>query len=157
MALREPMGLWVYGCDHCQNVCPRNAPWLAKELPLNQKVAAMVDDFRLNKLLQMDNTFFNTRIRPHMFYMPEKDIWRWKMNVARAMGNSRDPEYLPELLVAFRSNDDERVLGMIAWAIGRIGGLKAKKSLNDILPGCDGPVRKEIGFALENIELRRDI
>ncbi len=151
MALREPMGLWVYGCDHCQNVCPRNAPWLAKELPLNQKVAGMVDDFRLKKLLQMDKAYFINRIWPHMFYMPDKDIWRWKMNVARAMGNSRDPEYLPELLEAFRSNDDDRVLGMIAWAIGRIGGLKAKKALNDILPGCDGPVRKEIGFALDNI------
>ena len=39
MELREPMGLWVYGCDRCQNVCPRNAPWLARELPVNQKVA----------------------------------------------------------------------------------------------------------------------
>jgi epoxyqueuosine reductase len=151
MALREPMGLWVYGCDHCQNVCPRNAPWLAKELPLNQKVAGMVDDFRLNKLLQMDKAYFNSRIWPHMFYMQDKDIWRWKMNVARAMGNSLDPEYLPELRVAFRSNDDERVLGMLAWAMGRIGGLKAKKILNDFLPGCNGPVRKEIEFALDSI------
>jgi epoxyqueuosine reductase len=151
MALREPMGLWVYGCDHCQNVCPRNAPWLAKELPLNQKVAAMVDDFRLNNLLRMDNAYFNNRIWPHMFYMQDKDIWRWKMNVARAMGNSRDPEYLPELLDAFRSNDDERVLGMIAWAIGRIGGLKAKKALNDMLAGCGDLVLKEIGFALDRI------
>ena len=66
------------------------------------------------------------------------------MNVARAMGNSRDPEYIPELLEAFRGNDDERVLGMIAWAIGRIGGLKAKTILNDILPGSNGLVQKEI-------------
>ncbi len=110
----------------------------------------MVDDFRLNKLLRMDTAYFNGRIWPHMFYMSDKDIWRWKMNVARAMGNSRDSEYLPELLEAFRGNDDERVLGMIAWAIGRIGGLKAKKILNDFLTGCSGPVRKEIGFALDN-------
>jgi epoxyqueuosine reductase len=151
MALREPMGLWVYGCDHCQNVCPRNAPWLAKELPINQKVTAMVDDFRLNKLLQMDSTYFNSKIWPHMFYMPDTDIWRWKMNVARAMGNSRDPEYLPELVEAFRGNDDDRVLGMVAWAIGRIGGLTAKKTLIAMLPGSDGLVRKEIGLALDKI------
>ncbi len=151
MSLREPMGLWVYGCDHCQNVCPRNAPWLAKDLTLNQKVAGMADDFQLKKLLHMDNAYFNSRIWPHMFYMPDNDIWRWKMNVARAMGNSRDPEYLPELLEAFHSNADERVLGMLAWAMGRIGGLKAKKILADVLPGSNGPVRNEIEFALDNI------
>ncbi|MBN2244548.1 MAG: epoxyqueuosine reductase, partial [Candidatus Aminicenantes bacterium] len=147
--LREPMGLWVYGCDHCQNVCPRNAPWLVKELPVNKKVAAMEDDFKLNKLLHMDKVYFNRRIWPHMFYMSDKDLWRWKMNVARAMGNSLDDEYIPDLLTAFRNNDDERVSGMVAWAIGRIGGSKAKKALNDILPGSESLVREEILFALE--------
>lgn len=150
MALREPMGLWVYGCDHCQNVCPRNAPWLAKELPVNQKVAGMVDDFKLSRLLQMDKVVFNSKIWPHMFYMSDKDIWRWKINVARAMGNSRDPEYVPELQAAFRSNDDERVLGMLSWAMGRIGGPKAKTFLNGVLPESSGLVQKEIEFALDN-------
>jgi epoxyqueuosine reductase len=84
-----------------------------------------------------------------MFYMSDKDLWRWKMNIARAMGNSRDDAYLPDLLAAFRNNDDERVLGMMAWAIGRIGGSKAKKALNDLLPGSDASVREEIMFALE--------
>jgi epoxyqueuosine reductase len=70
--------------------------------------------------------------------------------VARAMGNRRDPEYIPALMAAFRSNDDERVLGMLAWAIGRIGGLKAKAVLNGILPGSNGLVQKEIVFALDN-------
>jgi len=147
--LREAMGLWVYGCDHCQNVCPRNAPWLAKALPLNKKVAARVDDFKLDKLLHMDKAYFNSRIWPHMFYMSDKDLWRWKMNVARAMGNSRDDEYLPDLLNAFRENNDERVLGMAAWAMGRIGGPKAKKALSDLHPGSKGSVREEILSALE--------
>jgi epoxyqueuosine reductase len=148
MDLREPMGLWIYGCDHCQNVCPRNAPWLKKELPANKKVAGMEDDFRLDKLLHMDRSYFNTKIWPHMFYMSDSDIWRWKMNVTRAMGNSRDNEYLPDLLKEFYNNDDERVLGMIAWALGRIGSPEAKKALNDILPGNTGSVRDEILNAL---------
>ena len=71
------------------------------------------------------------------------------MNVARAMGNSRNEEYIPDLLTAFRSHDDQRVLGMIAWAMGRIGGKRAKKALNDILAGSDGFVREEILSALE--------
>ncbi|HMK77210.1 MAG TPA: 4Fe-4S double cluster binding domain-containing protein [Thermodesulfobacteriota bacterium] len=149
MELREPMGMWVYGCDHCQNVCPRNAPWLARELPVNKKVAAMLDDFKLVKLLHMDKAYFNNKVFPHMFYMSDQDLWRWKMNVARAMGNSRDEKFIPDLLTAFHNVNDEKVLGMIAWAMGRIGGPKARKALNDLLPGRDGLVREEILLALE--------
>ena len=151
LELREPMGLWVYGCDRCQNVCPRNAPWLARDLPVNQKVAAMVDDFQLEKLLHMDAPYFNDRIWPHMFYMSDKDLWRWKMNVARAMGNTLDDRYVPELTKAFRENGDERVLGMIAWALGRIGGAEAKRALEDALLKSDGLVKEEITAALEKI------
>ena len=149
LELREPMGLRVYGCDHCQNVCPRNAPWLARELPVNKKVEAMVEDFKLEKLLHMDREYFKTRIWPHMFYMSENELWRWKMNVARAMGNSLDEKYIPELARAFRENNDERVLGMIAWALGRIGGSEAKKVLTAALPNSQGLVREEIEAALE--------
>jgi len=81
--LREPMGLCVYGCDRCQSVCPRNAPWLARELKKNEKAAAMVDDFRLEKLLGMDKAWFTEKIWPHMFYMSDADLWRWKANAAR--------------------------------------------------------------------------
>ena len=87
--MREPMGLFVYGCDRCQNVCPRNAAWLAKPLPMNARAAAKADDFELAKLLHMDKTYFQARIWPHMFYMSWEDSWRWKMNVARAMGNTQ--------------------------------------------------------------------
>jgi len=65
------------------------------------------------------------------------------------MGNSRDDAYLPDLLTAFQNNEDERVLGMMAWAMGRIGGAKAKKALSDLLHGREGLVREEILFALE--------
>jgi epoxyqueuosine reductase len=70
------------------------------------------------------------------------------MNVARAMGNSRDEEYIPDLLTAFNSNDDERVLGIISWALGRIGSPKAKKVLDVTLLQSNGIVRKEILYAL---------
>ena len=151
LELRESMGLWVYGCDHCQDVCPRNAPWLAKELPANQKVIGMADNFKLPNLLHMDKPYFNTNIWPHMFYMSDKDLWRWKMNVARAMGNTRDTEYIPELVRAFETSEDERVLGMIAWALGRIGGAKAKAALNKLLSESNDIVQKEIVYALNNI------
>lgn len=150
LEFRQPMGMWIYGCDRCQNLCPRNQPWLAQELPVNEKVAAMKEDFELTKLLHMDINYFKTKIWPHMFYMSPKEIWRWKMNVARAMGNSGDAKYIPHLIKAYTHNTDERVKGMSAWALGRIGGSAAREALKHFLNGCnDKEVKAEVTMALE--------
>jgi epoxyqueuosine reductase len=149
MALREPMGVYVYGCDCCQNVCPRNAAWLAQDLNPNDRVAEMACHFELQQLLHMDMDYFQNHIWPHMFYMGAEDIWRWKMNVARAMGNSLDKNYIPDLISAFRESSDERVRSMSAWALGRIGGQKARIALDEFLKGSSGRVREEILLALD--------
>jgi epoxyqueuosine reductase len=98
----------------------------------------------------MDLSYFKARVWPHMFYMSEKDLWRWKMNVARVMGNSLDDRYVPELARAFSENDDARVRGMIAWSLGRIGGRQARKALEKALSETEGLVREEVLAALEN-------
>ena len=147
--MRAPMGMNVYGCDRCQNVCPRNAPWLARELKANEKAAGMAADFRLEKLLRMDKAWFTEKIWPHMFYMPPADLWRWKMNVARAMGNTRDEVYVPELAEAYQREEDEWVKAMAAWALGRIGGPAARQWLDRFLPQSAGLVREEIIAVLE--------
>ena len=147
--LREPMGMWVYGCDRCQNVCPRNAPWLGRERPMNKKVEAIVDDFELRKLLHMDLGYFTSKVYPHMFYQGPEDLWRWKMNIARAMGNSLDPGYVTDLVRAYGENEDLHVLAMIAWALGRIGGKDACKALETFLMQGKGELKEEIEVALQ--------
>ncbi len=146
--LREPMGMYVYGCDVCQNVCPRNRPLLSQDLPQNRRVAAKADNFELRALLHMDRDYFTAKVWPHMFYMSPDDIWKWKMNVARVMGNSLDERYISDLVRAFADNEDERVRGMIAWALGRIGGDRAMDALRTFLVNSDGLVREEITAAL---------
>jgi epoxyqueuosine reductase len=146
--LREPMGLYVYGCDRCQNVCPRNAPWLSRDIPVNLRVAARESVFDLRALLHMDSEYFLSRVWPHMFYMSPDFIWKWKMNVARAMGNTLDDGYVPDLVRAFDENMDERVRGMIAWALGRIGTAGARKALDGFIKESGGAVMEEIHAAL---------
>jgi epoxyqueuosine reductase len=84
-----------------------------------------------------------------MFYMSADDLWRWKMNAARAMGNSLNPAYVSDLSRAFKENSDDRVQSMIAWALGRISGTEAKAALAQILQGASGMVKEEIEQAIE--------
>lgn len=154
--LREPMGMWVYGCDRCQNVCPRNEPWLAQELPENKRVSEKAAWFDLVRLLHMDKEYFKQNIQPHMFYMSSRDIWRWKMNVARVMGNSHDRKYVDDLVIAYRDNDDMRIQAMIVWALGKLGGDKSISALQQFAVDAEGIVKDEIVFALRTIEDMND-
>jgi epoxyqueuosine reductase len=98
----------------------------------------------------MDKLYFEQKIWPHMFYMSAADLWRWKMNVARAMGNSHNPDYVADLIRAFKENSDERVRCMIAWALGRIGNFEARAGLEQFSKEATGIVKGEIEMAVKS-------
>lgn len=148
LELREPMGMYIYGCDRCQNVCPRNQAWLSSEHPHDDRIDDMADKFSARNILAMDEEYFTRYIWPRMFYMSPSDMWRWKMNAARALGNSLDPACIPELASAVRDAGDERVRCMAAWALGRIGGSGALEVLETHLVSATGRFRAEIEAAI---------
>jgi epoxyqueuosine reductase len=115
---------------------------------MNHRAAAKVKDFEITTLLHMDRKFFESRIWPSMFYMSPDDLWKWKMNVVRVMGNSLDDRYVDDIIRAYNENNDERVRSMIAWALGRIGGKKAKDALDSFIKISEGIVREEVVAAL---------
>ncbi len=145
---REPMGLWVYGCDRCQQVCPRNDLYRSRELPVNEPLEARAGDFDPSTLLTMSDEHYTTRVWPLCFYIAKENKAKWQMNAARALGNLGDRSSVPLLAEALAGNPSDMVRGMCAWALGRIGGRQSRDVLERRCGGEDGPVRGEIVLAL---------
>ena len=70
------------------------------------------------------------------------------MNAARAMGNSLDEKYIPDLVKGFADNADERIKSMCAWALGRIGTNKCREALEQFLNNSKGTVKDEVILGL---------
>ncbi len=113
--LRLKMANKIYGCDTCQNVCPRNkgVKISIQEDFLPLDTGGIVD---LEELLKMSNREFKNK------YGSLAGAWRgrqiWVRNAIIALANSKNKAYLP--LLEDLKLRDQRWLEYIDWAIEQI-------------------------------------
>lgn len=148
--IREKMDRHVHGCDVCQEACPRNHKKVTGTFPRDNFLELIAREVTLKNLLIMPENFWESRVRPIMYNYIRKPVY-FQRNAAVALGNVGAPETVGEL--GWALNQPESVLrGHAAWALGRIGGGKAKKNLEKSLAGeGEAEVRREISQALERL------
>ena len=120
-ALREPIGRQVFGCDICQDVCPwnRRAPIAQREgmLPRRQLINPS-----LSWLAAMDAATFKQWFKGSP--LERTRLKRLQRNVAIAMGNSGEPQFIPQL-EQWSASEDSVLAESAQWALARIHSLSA--------------------------------
>jgi len=116
--LRGKMGRQVFGCDICQDVCPWNA-----HAPVVRESAMPPREELVNPALEwlaaMDGAEFKRWFRGSPLERTGKK--RLLRNVAIAMGNSGDGEFLPRLR-EWAAGDDAVLAEAAAWAVRELEG-----------------------------------
>lgn len=124
-ALRPEIGNWIFGCDICQEVCPWNSKAVSTTEPGFQPRDGNFAP-KLLSLVGMTQEEFSRRFKGS----PIKRAKRrgFLRNVLVAIGNWGSQRAVPALKDAL-VDDEPLVRSHAAWALGRIGGDAAKRTL----------------------------
>jgi len=87
--IQQQMGLWIYGCDACQDACPLNKGKLTgqEEFPLLSQFA---EHLQPEKILEMTDDDYTNIIYPRLWYAGQEGLETWKHNANRAIANEVD-------------------------------------------------------------------
>jgi epoxyqueuosine reductase len=119
LALREPIGEMLYGCDICQDVCPWNVKFaraLPDDSPFVTRPALGVKEARVlaREILAMDGEQFRASFKGSP--MKRAKLRGLKRNAAVVLGNVGDPD---DIDVLTRALDDPEpvVREHVGWAL----------------------------------------
>jgi epoxyqueuosine reductase len=119
--LRAPMGRQVFGCDICQDVCPWN-----RRSPISRNEGMLTRTQLINPslswLAEMDSVAFKRWFKSSP--LERTRLKRLHRNVAIAMGNSGDMQFLPQL-EQWSTAEDPVLAEASQWALARIQNLAA--------------------------------
>ncbi|MBU4350588.1 tRNA epoxyqueuosine(34) reductase QueG [bacterium] len=146
LAFREKWEDRLYGCTTCQEVCPQNHKVIPKKC--NPEYGYIGSRIPLIPLLQITEGEFQNYFAYNQIAMRPREAI--KRNAVLALGNIGDTKAVAPLIRTLQEDDSSMVRGHTAWALGKIGGEKAKFALEKVLKSeKDREVREEIINALK--------
>lgn len=141
--LRPLVGDRLFGCDTCQAVCPINH----KVKPSSQSWWRGPSALELAGVLEMQQQEFAERFRTSPIRRAR--LAGLQRNACVVLGNVRDEAGVPALAHALEDGE-ALVRSHVAWALGRIGGQRARSLLEKALRReDDATVLEEVRSALE--------
>ncbi|WP_339228908.1 tRNA epoxyqueuosine(34) reductase QueG [Oceanobacillus sp. FSL K6-2867] len=115
---RTKLGNRLYGCDTCQQVCPRNKGIDSHIHPEFEPEHDLAKP-KLVPMLRISNRSFKDNFG-HM-----SGSWRGKKPLQRnaliALGHYKDKNAVPEMIQVMKEDPRPVIRGTAAWALGKIG------------------------------------
>ncbi|RKY01923.1 MAG: hypothetical protein DRP54_02870 [Spirochaetes bacterium] len=143
--LREKWGNRLYGCSICLDVCPYNKN--LKPIGIRHDNGVIGGNFNHFELLKMSEEKFHQVFGNNQIGM--RSLLAIKKNSILSLGYLAYKKALP-ILSELINHQNEIIRAYSAWAIGRIGGKKAKKILESRYRIEKNPtVKKEIEDILD--------
>lgn len=147
---REKIGNRVYGCDTCQQVCPKN-----RKINFTHQEDCLPEAELAKPLLKPLLTIGKKEFQQK--FGPTAAAWRGKKPLQRnailGLAHFKDQTVVPDLIELLKKDERPVIRGTAAWALGKIGGLEAEIALKEAKNAeKDVEVQQEIDKGLQMLD-----